>query len=87
MKFTIPSSIAIAVVIAVPMLAFAQTSSVTDIPSLFTFVLDFINSIVVPLVFAVAFVAFLVGIYIYFIQNGGNPEKRQRELVSLCGAS
>jgi hypothetical protein len=68
--------LAAAVSAIVPFAAFAQTtSSITTIPSLFSYVLDFINTILVPLVFAVAFIVFLFGIYRYFIEGAGNAEK------------
>ena len=36
----------------------------------------FINSILVPLLMAVAFIVFLFGIYRYFIQGGDNEDSR-----------
>ncbi len=51
-----------------------------DITNLGTFLncgISFIDSIVVPIVFALAFVVFIVGIYRYFILGGSNEEKRK----------
>lgn len=48
---------------------------VTDAPSLFGFVLSIINNYIVPVIFAVAFVVFILGIYRFFIYHGGNSEK------------
>ncbi|MDR3548865.1 MAG: pilin [Candidatus Pacebacteria bacterium] len=82
-----PAAIAAAFV---PALAFAETSSsVTNLTSLFQLALSFINSIAVPIIFAIAFVVFLIGIFRYFIQGAGNAEKtaegRQFLLWSLIG--
>jgi hypothetical protein len=38
---------------------------------------DFINNILVPLVFAVAFIVFLYGVARYFIAGAANPEQRK----------
>ncbi len=35
------------------------------------------NGVIVPVIFAVAFLMFLVGVYRYFIASQGNPEKVQ----------
>src|SRR5947209_5436107 len=39
--------------------------------------ITFINAVAVPLVFAVAFIVFLFGVFRYFIAGGANPEKRK----------
>jgi hypothetical protein len=80
MKFTFASRAALLAALLVPLLTFAQTTVTTgasSIPSLFTTVIGWINTIAVPLVFALAFVAFLFGVYYYFIQNAANSEKRK----------
>lgn len=41
-------------------------------------IIGFINVVLVPLVFAVAFVAFIWGIFLYFIAGGANEEKRDQ---------
>ena len=41
------------------------------------FIIYLIDSVVVPLIFAVAFIVFLWGVYTYFIQGAGNEEKRK----------
>jgi hypothetical protein len=62
--------------LATPLLTFAQSAqSVTNVTNLFTFVLNIINNVLVPIVFAVAFLMFIFGVYRYFIQGGANPEK------------
>jgi hypothetical protein len=44
---------------------------------LFTFFLNIINNYIVPVVFAVAFLMFLIGVYRYFIAGGASEEKVQ----------
>ena len=56
-----------------PFLAFAQT--VTNLTTLFTFVMNILNTIVVPLIFALAFAIFIYNVYKYFIAGGGDEEK------------
>ncbi len=41
------------------------------------FITSIINGILVPLVFAIAFLVFIWGVYTYFILGGGNEEKRK----------
>lgn len=40
-------------------------------------IITFINTTLVPLVFAIAFIVFIWGVFTYFIRGGDNPEKRQ----------
>lgn len=42
-----------------------------------TDLVNFINTVAVPLIFAVAFIVFLFGVFRYFIVGGANPEKRK----------
>ncbi len=64
----------------VPALAFAQApgQSINSIQDLSKFVVDFINNIAVPLVFALAFIVFIVGIFMYFIAGAADAEKRDK---------
>ena len=57
-----------------PFLAFAQINSVRDAGSV---VIDIINNVAVPIVFALAFIVFIYGIFQYFIQGGHDEEKRE----------
>lgn len=61
-----------------PACAFAQSSSqqIDSAQSLARFVIDFINNIAVPLVFALSFIVFIVGVFYYFIAGAANDEKR-----------
>lgn len=40
-------------------------------------IITFINQVAVPLLFAVAFIVFLFGVFRYFILGGANEEKRK----------
>ena len=62
-----------------PTFAFAQSSGqqIDSAQSLARFVIDFINNIAVPLVFAVSFIVFIVGVFLYFIAGAANEEKRK----------
>jgi NADH:ubiquinone oxidoreductase subunit 2 (subunit N) len=59
---------------ALPLLAFAQVRNITDAANLIT---GIINNVLVPLIFAVAFVVFIWGVFTYFIASGDNDEKRE----------
>jgi hypothetical protein len=41
-------------------------------------IIGFINAVLVPLVLAIAFIAFLYGVFQYFIAGGANEEKRKQ---------
>lgn len=58
---------------SVPAFAFAQTSRITAMVDDF---ITFINVYVVTLIFAIAFIVFLWGVFKYFILGGGNEESR-----------
>ena len=57
------------------MLASAQ--EVTNIQDLGQTIIDLINTIFVPLIFALAFVVFLWGIFKYFILGGHDEEAKE----------
>lgn len=59
---------------ALPLLAFAQVRSIYDAAGLIT---NLINGVIVPLVFAIAFLVFIWGVFTYFIASGENDEKRE----------
>lgn len=63
-------------------LAYAQTSgsgalNTQPIANLSNSVIGIINTVVVPVVFAIAFIVFLWGVFTYFIAGGAQEEKRQ----------
>ncbi len=86
-KIALKSSLALALV-AVPFLAFADTTSGTVGGKITTFI-NFLNASLVPLIFAVAFIVFLYFIFQYFILGSGNEEKlkegRMFLLYSIIG--
>jgi len=57
-----------------PMLAFAQ---IRDVQGLGQVIIDIINNVLVPLIFALSFLVFVWGIFQYFIAGGSNQEKRE----------
>lgn len=67
-----------------PLLASAQTiRNVTELGQVIT---GLINDVLVPLIFALAFVVFIWGVFVYFIQGGSDEEKRtQGQQLMLYG--
>jgi hypothetical protein len=60
---------------ALPLLAFAQVRSIYDAAAVIT---QIINGVLVPLVFAIAFVVFIWGIFTYFIAGGHDEEAKEK---------
>jgi hypothetical protein len=65
----------LAAVWALPMLAFAQVRSIQDAAGAVT---QIINGVLVPLVFAIAFIVFIWGIFQYFIAGGHDEEAKEK---------
>ena len=63
-----------AVAFSLPLLAFAQVRNVQEAAGIITTI---INGVLVPLIFAIAFIVFIWGIFQYFILGGSNQEKRE----------
>ncbi len=63
----------VAATFALPALAFAQ--QVNSIQSGGQFVINFINTIAVPVLFSIAFIVFIFGVFQYFILSKGDEEK------------
>jgi len=62
-----------------PALALAQNvGNFGTINTFFGALLTFINGTLVPLVFALAFLVFIWGVFQYFIQGGGDETKREQ---------
>ncbi len=61
--------------LVLPMLAFAQ---VNNVQSLGQTVIDIINTVLVPLIFALAFIVIIWGVFQYFIAGGANDEVREK---------
>ena len=68
--------------IFVPVLAFAQTpnqpQSIDKLGAFLQQFIRFIDLYLVPLVFAIAFIVFIFGIFQYFILGGADEEKRTK---------
>jgi hypothetical protein len=60
-----------------PLLAAAQTR-ITNVTQLGNSIIGIINNVLVPLVFAIAFIVFIWGVFMYFIQGGSDEEKRTK---------
>jgi hypothetical protein len=63
-----------------PAIAFAQSTSQTvdSVQGLAKFVIDFINNIAVPVVFALAFIVFIIGVFRFFIAGASDEAKREK---------
>ena len=56
--------------LALPVLAFAQGAPVNSVNQARDFIIGLINNVAVPIIFALAFLVFIWGIFQYFIQGG-----------------
>jgi NADH:ubiquinone oxidoreductase subunit 2 (subunit N) len=61
-----------------PTVVFAQATTIRNLYDVGNFIIGFINTVLVPLVLAIAFIVFIWGIFTYFIQGGDNDEKREQ---------
>ena len=68
--------ISLAALLAFPLSAFAQVNA-TNVQSLSTGLIGLINTVLVPLIFALAFIVFIWGVFQYFIFGGHDEEKRE----------
>ncbi len=59
-----------------PAFAFAASAQVNSVQDLGSYIVDLINNIAVPLVFALAFIVFIWGVFQYFIAGAADQEKR-----------
>jgi hypothetical protein len=72
-------SIAAGIAVSLPFLALAQPdANFGGIGATVTSVMQFINSFLVPLVFAVAFLFFIYGMFKFFIMGGASQENRDQ---------
>lgn len=62
--------------LALPFMAFAQT--IDSVQSLASFVINFINNVAVPLVFALAFIVFIWGVFQYFIAGAHSDDAKKK---------
>lgn len=65
----------LAATLAVPLVSLAQ---VTDLDSAGSFIVDFINDTVIPVLFALAFVVFLWGAFTTFILGANNDTAKEK---------
>lgn len=77
------------VILLTPVFASAATTFGSGLNTYITSIMTFINTILVPLVFALAFLAFLWGMFQTFILGGGDEEKqskgKQLMMYSIAG--
>ncbi len=67
-----------------PVLVSAQR--INNVSDLGNVIIGIINDVLVPLVFAIAFIVFIWGVFVYFIQGGSDEEKRtQGQQLMLYG--
>jgi len=68
---------------AVPLVSLAAVNNISDVG---TFIINTINNIIVPVLFAVAFIVFLYGVFKTFIVGQGSEEaKEQGKNLMLWG--
>jgi hypothetical protein len=65
----------IAAALALPLVTFAQ--AITSVQSGAQFIITMINTVAVPVLFSLAFLVFIYGIFQYFILSRGNEEAQQ----------
>lgn len=70
-----------------PVLVFAQAerARIDSLQDVAAFVIAVINTILVPLVFALAFIVFIWGVFMYFIKGGAEPEREKAKSLMLYG--
>ncbi len=68
-----------------PVLTFAQATSTPDselnldtLTAVVNEILKFIDSTLVPVIFALAFIVFIWGVFLYFVAGGADEEKRKQ---------
>lgn len=64
-----------ALTLGLPFVAFAQ-QNINNISDVGQYIIYLINSIAVPVVFAIAFIVFIWGVFQYFIRGGHDEEAR-----------
>ena len=58
--------------------ALAAAQTVNSVQSLASFIINFITNIAVPLVFALAFIVFIWGVFQYFIAGAANDKVKEK---------
>lgn len=68
----------VAFIWALPLFAFAAVNRApTALEVYIALIIDMINRTLVPLIFTIAFIVFIWGVYQFFIGSNGNEEKRK----------
>ena len=62
----------------VPLTSFAQRTTISDVKGVGTFIIDSINNIFVPVIFAVAFIVFVWGAFQTFILGANDEETKTK---------
>ena len=60
----------------VPLISFAQKTTINDVKGVGTFIIDSINNIFVPVIFAIAFIVFVWGAFQTFIMGANDEETK-----------
>jgi len=58
--------------------AYAQDIGGSTIGAYLQSIIGFINVVLIPFIFAIAFIVFIWGVFQYFIAGGANEEKREQ---------
>jgi NADH:ubiquinone oxidoreductase subunit 2 (subunit N) len=64
----------VATALALPFITFAQ--AIDSVQTAGDFIINIINTVAVPVLFAIAFLVFIYGIFQYFILSRGDEEKQ-----------
>ena len=75
MKKVLATTSGILVAFALPLVSFAAINNVSDVGS---FIIDTINNVLVPVLFAVAFIVFLWGVFDAFILGANSEEEKMK---------
>ena len=72
--------LALAFLLAFPAISFAQQTTLggNNLGEFLLSIVRFINDVLVPVVWAIAFIVFIWGIFQYFIAGGADEEKRSQ---------
>ena len=70
-----------------PVLVLAQSegTTVNSLQDVAALVIAIINNILVPLVFAIAFIVFIIGVFRFFIGSNGEADKTKAKSLMIWG--
>lgn len=82
----VATTLAVFALVFVPVVASAQFE-LTEFRTSIGRITDFINNVIIPLIFAIALVVFIWGMFNYFIRNGAAEKEQGKQLIiwSLVG--